>query len=274
MPYMRETITAGNVIELREYYTPRYNQKGGSRASHREETAEAQKIVNHRNAERKLRALLRMNFTTDDWFLTLRFQKGYCITHEEGRKAAKTFIRLLRREYQKNGLELRYIYAIEHKSRTCHLHFALPAVGQIAPSRVRQLWEVSHEKALSVYFRPMWSGDFATGMANYLLKEYDPKGEHCPKEGDPHPPKGASKFYCSRNLRQPEIVKEIMKRTKIPKEPFIKKGYVLLADTYYSGVCAFTGLEYRSYAMIRGDTPPNRKPSKPSKPKKKPLCRK
>lgn len=265
MPYMRETITAGNVIEVREYYTTRYNQKGGSRASRREETAKAQMIVNHRNTERKLRALLRMNFATDDWFLTLRFQKGYYITHEEGRKAAKTFIRLLRREYKKHGLELHYIYAIEHKSRTCHLHFVLPSVQQIAPSRVRELWKEANEKALSVYFRPMWSGDFASGMAYYLLKEYDPKGEHCPKEGDPHPPKGSSKFYCSRNLRQPEIVKEIMKRTKIPKEPFIKKGYVLLPDTLYNGVCAFTGLEYRSYAMIRGDSPPEKPKSKKRK---------
>lgn len=259
MPYMRETITAGNVVEVREYYTARYNQKGGSRASHREETAEAQKIVNHRNAERKLRAMLRTNFTTDDWFLTFRFGKGYYISHEEAQKAAKKFIRLLRREYKKHGLELKYIYVIEHKSRTCHLHFALPAVRQIAPSLVRELWVKAHEKALSVDFRPMWKGDFATRLASYLLKEYDPQGEHAPKEGDPHPPKGASKFYCSRNLRQPEIVKEIMKRTKIPKEPFIKKGYILLPDTFYSGVCAFTGLEYRSYAMIRGDSSPKGK---------------
>ena len=269
MPYMRETITAGSVVEVREYYTARYNQKGGSRASHREETAEAQKIVNHRNAERKLRSLLRTNFTTDDWFLTLRFKKGYHITHEEAQKAAKTFIRLIRREYKQHRLELRYIHVIEHKSRTCHLHFALPAVRQIAPSRVRELWGKANEKALSVDFRPMWSGDFATRLASYLLKEYDPQGEHAPKEGDPCAPKGASKFYCSRNLRQPEIVKEVMKRVKIPKEPFVKKGYILLPDTLYSGVCAFTGLEYRSYAMIRGDSPPPKEKMKAKKPRRK-----
>lgn len=268
MPYIRETITAGPVIEIREYYTARYNQKGGSRASHREETAEAQVLVNYRNAERKLRGLLRMNFTTDDWFLTFRFGKGYYISHEEAQKAAKKFIRLIRREYKKHGLELKYIYVIEHKSRTCHLHLALPAVRQIAPSIVRELWTKAHEKALSVDFRPMWKGDFATRLASYMLKEYDPQGEHAPKEGDPCAPKGASKFYCSRNLRQPEIVKEIMKRTKIPKEPFIKKGYILLPDTYYSGVCSFTGLEYRSYAMIRGDSPPPKGKKKAKKKRK------
>lgn len=272
MPYIRETITAGSVVEVREYYTARYNQTGGSRSSHREETAEAQKIVNHRNAERKLRSLLRTNFATDDWFLTLRYERGYYITHEECHENAKTLVKLLRKDFKQYGRELRYIYAIEHKARTCHLHIILPNVKEIAPSRIRELWKKVSGKALSVDFRYLWQGDFATRLASYLLKEYDPQGDHAPKEGDPKAPKGASKFYCSRNLRQPEIVKEIMKRTKIPKEPFIKKGYLLLPDTLHTGVCAFTGLEYRSYAMIRGDSPPTK--GTPTTPKKKSRRRK
>lgn len=276
MPYIRETITAGNVVEVREYYTARYNQKGGSRASHREETADAQKIVNHRNAERKFRCLLRMNFETDDLFLTLRYEKGYAISHEECHENAKAFVKLLRKDFKKYGQELRYIYVIEHKARTCHLHIILPAVQDIAPSRIRELWAKVSTKAKSVHFRYLWQGDFATRLASYLLKEYDPQGEHYPKEEDPQAPKGASKFYCSRNLRQPEVVKEIMKRTKIPKEPFIKKGYLLLPDTLYTGVCAFTGLGYRSYAMIRGDSPPpkeNKKAKKMSRQKRKSVAK-
>ena len=268
MPYIRETITAGTVVERREYYTARYNQKGGSRASHREETADAQLIVNHRDAERKLRGLLRMNFQTDDLFLTLRYERGYSISHEECQKNAKAFVKLLRNDFKKCGLELKYIYAIEHKARTCHLHIVVPAVQTIAPSRIRELWKKVSKKALSVYFRYLWQGDFATRLAWYLLKEFDPKGDHAPKEGDPRAPKGANKFYCSRNLRKPEIVKEIMKRTKMPKDPSVLKGYVLLPDTMHTGVCAFTGLEYRSYAMIRGGSPPS-KLDKKKKPKRK-----
>lgn len=258
MPYVRETVTAGSVVEVREYYTARYNQKGGSRASHREETADAQKIVNHRNAERKLRGLLRTNFATDDWFLTMRFITGYKISHEECHEAAKVFIKLMRKEYKRHGLELRYIYVIEHKEKTCHLHMIVPSTTQIPWSVVTGLWLKATAKAKSVDFRPLWQGDFATRLASYLLKEYEPESKHAPKKGDPHPPKGACKFYCSRNLKKPEVVKEVMKRTKIPKEPFVKKGYILMPDTLYSGICAFTGLEYRSYAMIRGEAPPER----------------
>lgn len=269
MPYIRETVTAGAVVEVREYYTARYNQKGGSRASHREETADAQKIVNHRNAERRLRGLMRENFNTDDWFLTMRFIVGYRISHEECHEAAKVFIKLMRKEYKRHGLELRYIYVIEHKARTCHLHMILPSAKEIAPSLVRALWERATAKAKSVDFRYLWQGDFATKLASYLLKEYEPSGEHAPRECDPHPPKGACKFYCSRNLKKPEVIKEVMKRTKIPKEPFVKKGYILMPDTIYSGICAFTGLEYRSYAMIRGDAPPERGKGASQKSKKK-----
>lgn len=245
MPYVRETITAGNVKEVREYYTTRYNQKGGSRAPHRDETPAAQEKVNHRNAERRLRGLINTNFRTDDWFIAFRYRQGCRVSPEECRNDAKKLVRELRKVYKKAGAELKYIYVIEHLKRACHIHMILPAVSAIPASVIRKIWLSITEKAKSAYFDPTWSGDFASGLAHYLLKEFDPTHD------DYRKPEGGSRFYCSRNLVKPEIVKEIMKRTKIPKQPYIKKGYVLIPQSYHEGVCAFTGYEYRTYTMIR-----------------------
>lgn len=241
MPYVRETMTAGSTIEVREYYTARYGQKRQNRAKHEKPTPLAMEVINHRNSERKLRGLIRPNFAKNDWFLTLRFKQGYKIDEATVLEHMRRFLRKMKTIYAKHGKVFKYIYVIELLTRTAHVHILLP---YIEADLITECWLELSEKTLSVYFAPVKKGDQAPRIASYMLKEYDPRKPRHRK------PSGA-KIHTSRNIEKPVIRKEIMKRTKIQKAPFVKKGYILKPETYYEGVDAFSGYEYRSYTVIR-----------------------
>lgn len=291
MPYLREIMIAGPVIEVREYQSPRYGQKGQKRSMHVKPSPIPVQVINHRNSERKLRGLLYCNFKTNDWLVTLTYKQGTRVDEATARKDVQKMLRKLKRHYMAAGMELKYIYVIELLARSAHIHMV---INYIDPSIVRKCWmeaigwedvpeyntgNIIYDYPGGTHFEPLWAGDFATRLASYLLKEFDPKRELVNEEGDSDNKKGNSdnkkrrkptgaKFHSSRNLAKPEIRKEIMKRTKIPKNPYIKKGYILLPNTYHEGVCAFTGYEYRSYSMIRGEAPPQNEMPK-SRQKKK-----
>lgn len=277
MPHVRELMIAGPVIEVREYHSTRYGKKGQTRAKHEKPTPMAMQVINHRNAERKLRGLLFANFATNDWFVTLTYKQGSRVDEATVRKDVQRMLRKLKKHYTAAGMEMKYIYVIEMLTRSAHVHMVL---NYFNPAVIRKCWleatgrkderephfgdivNIVYDEPVGAHFEPLWAGDFATRLASYLLKEFDPKREMADDEGESdnkndesdnqkrRKPTGA-KFHASRNLVKPEIRKEVMKRTKIPKKPYIKKGYVLLANTYHVGVCAFTGYEYRTYTIIR-----------------------
>lgn len=259
MPYLREIMIAGPVIEVREYQSPRYGQKGAHRAKHVKPSPIPVQVINHRNSERKLRGLLFCNFAPNDWLVTLTYKQGSRVDEATARKDVTKMLRKLKKHYLIAGVELKYIYVIELLTQSVHIHMVL---NYFNPSVIRKCWLEMVERAAGAHFEPLWEGDFATRLASYLLKEFDPKRELINEDGDSNnqneksehkkrrKPTG-TKFHSSRNLVKPEIRKEVMKRTKIPKKPYIKKGYILLADSYHESVCAFTGYEYRTYTLLR-----------------------
>lgn len=277
MPYLREIMIAGPVIEVREYPSTRYGKKGQTRAKHEKPTPLSMQVINHRNAERKLRGLLFGNFATNDWLVTLTYKQGSRVNEATVRKDVQRMLRKLKKHYLAAGIEMKYIYVIEMLARSAHVHMV---INYFNPAVIRKCWleatgrtderecpiggiiNIVYDEPVGAHFEPLWEGDFATRLAAYLLKEFDPKREMADEndkttnkkdESDNkkcRKPTGA-KFHASRNLVKPEIRKEVMKRAKIPKKPYIKKGYVLLANTYHVGVCAFTGYEYRTYTLLR-----------------------
>lgn len=274
MAYLREIMIAGPVMEVREYNAPRYGQTGKPRAKHEKPTPLAAQVVNQRNSERKLRGFLYCNFKPNDWLVTLTYKQGSQMDEETVRKDITKMLRKLKKLYIAEGMELKYIYVIELLTKSAHIHLV---VNYINPTIIRKCWLETVDRAVGAHFEPLWGGDFATRLASYLLKEFDPKrdidensesdNENGESENKKRRKPTGAKFHASRNLVKPEIRKEVMKRTKIPKKPYIKKGYMLLPDTYHEGVCAFSGYEYRSYSMIRGEALPQTE--KPKLPKKK-----
>lgn len=94
MPYVKRTTRAGKTIEVEYFYTSRLNKKGAKRKDKVKPTPEAQKRVNTKQAERKLRLLMNANFAYGDFHLVLDYirHKGEPDrTREEMKKIYKYF---------------------------------------------------------------------------------------------------------------------------------------------------------------------------------------
>lgn len=75
MPYIEEICVAGNVVEVSKYYSFRYHSKGEKRNQKENDTSDAQKRINQRNAETTLRRLMNANFVDGDYLVRLDFFK-------------------------------------------------------------------------------------------------------------------------------------------------------------------------------------------------------
>lgn len=111
MPYVERVTRAGKTIEVERYFTSRYKKPGIKRGDKVKPTKEEQKKVNTRAAERKLRLLLNANFGYGDYHLELDYirKKGQPDrSREQMRKDMDIFLRELRKECKKAGIELKY----------------------------------------------------------------------------------------------------------------------------------------------------------------------
>ena len=120
MPYVKRTTRAGKTIEVEYFYTSRLNKKGAKRKDKVKPTPDAQKRVNTKQAERKLRLLMNANFVYGDFHLILDYirHKGEPDrTREEMKKDIQVFLRECRKLYKKAGLEFKYIHVMEIGNR-------------------------------------------------------------------------------------------------------------------------------------------------------------
>lgn len=120
MDYIRKcricekTIISGNFVECNIY--PVWNtRKDTPKTKKSRESREAQKNLNNKNAQLTVIRLLNTNFVKGDLLITLTYKDGYYPTLERARKDINNYIKALKRERKKQGLdELKYIYVIEY----------------------------------------------------------------------------------------------------------------------------------------------------------------
>lgn len=139
MPYVKRTTRAGKTIEVEYFYTSRLNKKGAKRKDKVKPTLEAQKRVNTKQAERKLRLLMNANFVYGDFHLILDYirHKGEPDrTREEMKKDIQVFLRECRKLYKKAGLEFKYIHVMEIGKKGARHHHLV--VNHIDTSLLQQ----------------------------------------------------------------------------------------------------------------------------------------
>ena len=122
-PYVERVTRAGKTIEVERYFTSRYKKPGIKRGDKVKPTKEEQKKVNTRAAERKLRLLLNANFGYGDYHLELDYirKKGQPDrSREQMRKDMDIFLRELRKECKKAGIELKYVHVMEIGKKEGH----------------------------------------------------------------------------------------------------------------------------------------------------------
>lgn len=248
MPYIKETCVAGKTIEVTKYYSFRWHCKGEKREPKENETSEAVKKINQRNAAKNLRRLLNTNFIDNDYLVTLDFHNKPTGS-EEMQPMIQKAIRKLKKEFEKAGQELKYVYVKEIGPKgSRHIHMVMNSCDQ---KIIKKCWPHG-----GIHVRLLTSNGQYSDLANYLIKE---------KVANTEKTEGkliGKRWYASRNLKKPQVFKRVISANKFrthskDDEKWIKKqeknGYIVQKDSVRSGTSEVTGYEYFTYTLIKTD---------------------
>lgn len=241
MAYIEEICVAGKTVEVSKYYSVRCpGAKGEKREPRKDVTTEAQKRVNQRRAETKLRRLMNTNFNDGDYLIRFDFSKNIPKDSEEMQKITSAFIKNLRRKLKKLGKEFKYIYVKEVGKRGGrHIHMVM---NKCDTDLIRQTW--THG---GIHIDPLFTNGQYADVASYFIKYADRTEQ---TEGGELIGK---RWYASRNLKKPKIIKKIISARNFRKEARPRKGYMVEPGSVRSGFSEVTGFEYFTYRLIKTD---------------------
>ena len=240
MPYIKKEYICGDVIEVEKTHTGRYGAPGQRRQKKKKPTREEVAKQNEINAVKKLRRKMNNNFDLGDYHLTLTYKKEIRPEPEGARKILSQFLKKLRAVYKKHGAELKYIVTTEYKRKAIHHHLVINNTELLnVTMHVARLWEHGRPKFTVLDD----TGDYSR-LADYFIKE---TGQSFREPDNPN----KTRYSCSRNLKEPEVKKTILKARTWREDPKPKKGWYIVKDSFYEGVNPVTGYRYQYYTMRR-----------------------
>lgn len=242
---IRETDSI-NIRERYLYHTRKYPPKGTPRKKRENPTSESMKNLNIAHAVDKLFFELCANFTSDDLYLTLKYDGtvNKSISAEQMKEDKSRFIRLLRDYYRKRGKELKFVYTYGISANGVrHMHMVVNTTGENA-KYIRELWKKAVEHAGRATYENLWENFDYRGLAEYFIKNG--------KEAIAFDSKRFTRLYNpSRNLIKPVVKKRTVKRSSTFQQmPKVDEGYELLENSIRSGY-DFYGYKYLKYLMIK-----------------------
>lgn len=249
MPYIERITRAGKTIEIEKYFSSRYKKKGIKRGDKVKPTSEQQKKVNTRRAERDLRLLLAANFGYGDYHIVLdyiRKRDQPPRSKDEMRKDMDIFLRALRKEYKKQGKELKYVHVMEIGKRGSRHHHMV--INNIEPQILQRCWYKAYSGHTRVKVFPLDdTGNYAS-LASYLIKYTD---KHRDEENGALQGK---RWNASKNLDRPEPeIHIITDREWFRAEPKEQKGYYIDKKSVEKGIHSpeYYGYGYFRYRLVK-----------------------
>lgn len=227
MTYIKTTWEYAGIIEVQKHHSSRYGDHR-CRIKSGKETGEREKAANERRRREQLYRILAANFSEGDAHATLTYREE----KTDEKKEMRAFIRRMRREMEKRGEELRYVYVTEKTKKGKPHHHMVMNVTDAA--LIRRCW-----KAGGVKISPLFPEKDYEQLADYMLKD---SGE-----------KGKSRYRASKNLIIPKPKREIIKATDWREIPEPAKGYWIPKESIVTGINA-EGYPYQRYKMISLDT--------------------
>lgn len=236
--YLKKEVVAGKVIEITKYHSSRYKNPCAPKVPNHSKTTKAQWIVNEKNSIDGLRLLLLENFKKEDIRLDLTYA-GTEPDEKEATRRVNNFLVTLRRHYQKEGYDLKWVMTTECEGHRIHHHLLVNNIGW-GRAEYNKLWKWADltYKAFRYYDG---APQDAMRVAKYFVKET--RKTFAQKDRLQR-----SRYRASRNLRKPKITKEVI-QSKTWKEPRPKKGYYIEKPIEY-GYTAF-GYPYMFYRMVK-----------------------
>ena len=266
MAYVRDVWRFRDSIEYEFKFLGRYGGKGEKRAAKEKATPEQVARQNQLNKEKKVRRLIKANFTERDYWVTLKYPKGERPSIETVKQDMNSFLGRLRRMYKKVGESVRFIYRLEIGSRGgAHVHIILNRAEGIATDlAVQEAWTYGR-----VNFQHLHETGGYSDLAAYLVKPPSPEAQRHIDELPPEARKEVIKYSSSRNLIRPEPERKeythnTMRRL-IDEGPTASPGFYIDYDSIKQGVNVYTGMSYLYYTECRLDPTKRGRPERPRK---------
>ena len=239
MHYKRKIWKTGNVIEV-ENSRSLFVQPAKHRQPKVNKSSEEIKELNYKYAARKLTRLLNNNFGHSDWSLSITYQEELRPeTAERFRKDVENFLKRVRRRFQKQGKQMKYIYAVGY-GEECAAHMHLVISGDIDLKEITDCWNYGYIRAT----RLDSSGDYIQ-LADYILK-------HTKKTfNNPELAVFKKRWNQSSNLEIPVPKKKKIKANFWLKTPRIPKGYILIKDSMITSSSEYDGSYYQYYRLLK-----------------------
>lgn len=236
--FIREITVAGAVIGVTMKYSARAPRK--KRGENRNPSKKAVVENNDRIACKKLTFLMNANFYPGDLHLTLTYD-GDAPTVEEAKDEIRNFKRRMKREFEKQGKEFRWIQVTEWKNHRIHHHLLIPFISNeiLKKQWTRGRWWTSTLNRSRNYKK----------LAEYFVKETS-KTLREPGE------ETKQRWSASKNLVRPIVKREIIEPRAMYEKPKAFKGYDLIPDTVNYFTHPFTGIDHLEYMMVSTDPVP------------------
>lgn len=230
MAKRKKVITAGRLVKVVVYTVPQPRDAEHVRAAKSKMTTAAQRALNFRTAQSRLEMLLAANFSKQDLFCTLTYRDD-CLPEKlaEAKKRIRAFIRLLRKERQRRGLDPKYVYVTEgqHGDKRYHHHLVINATGPEDLEMVCSLWQYGE----------------MVDVERMLGHEYIDVARYITKENAEDKPNGAQMWTRSRNLELPKVESYFVPDDETITAP--PGAYVLEREEKLNEYGSFSYMKYR-----------------------------
>lgn len=233
--YIKKIYDMGEYREVHKYF--RYGCPKGKRGQRHGKTSDPVLRYNRKLKVRKLQRIILANFREGDWHLVLTYAKEERPeTMDAAKKDLRTFIRKLKRRYEKAGQELKYICITERgKKGACHHHMIINDIqdGMSVKKAVMESWKGMKN------FTPLYDKNAFGDLADYLAKDETKEDQ------------SGVTYSRSRNLVQPKTRIQRIRAREWGEEPKNEKDYEVIKGTVETGNNPMTGMPYLRYIMKR-----------------------
>lgn len=263
MAYIRDVWRFPDSNEYEYKFAGNYGAKGEKRNPKHKATPEQIARQNQLNREKKVRRLIKANFTNEDFWVTLKYPRGARPSLEEVRADFQAFIRRLRYVYKKAETPLKFVYRIEIGSRGgIHIHMVIGrGERMLTDLEIQKAWTVGH-----INFEHLYDSGGYSSLASYIVKPPSPEAQKHLDRVPEEERKELIKYSASRNLVRPEPERKEYSHSTVRKlileGPKPTPGYCIDLESVRTGVNAYTGMSYIHYTEVRLDPIPKGRPRK------------
>lgn len=241
--YVKTTCRIKDKVEVSKHYHANSGAPGRKRAGRKDPTPEDMAKQNHWRRCRDLRRLIELNFDPGDWHVTLTCEKDKRPTMEEAPGVIRKFLGKLKRDFKKQGWDLKYVITCEVGDRgAVHWHMVVNSCHNEATDTaklIREAWKRGRP-----YFSALDDSGEYERLADYMCKQAAQRidrGETSEKMS----------YSRSRNLKKPVERREKVRASGWKQEPKVPEGWELVEGSLLNEVNKWNGLPYQHYTLRR-----------------------